>query len=97
MDWSSLLKKPSAFLPLAMSGAALALVLGFLAMVGVVREADEGSAARIFQLLIAAQVPIVLAFVLRWIPVEPRKGSIVLALQVGAALVAVLPVLLLGL
>ena len=60
-----IMKKPSAFLPVAMSFAALATVLGHVAMFGAVREADEGTAAHIFQLLIAAQVPIVAVFAIK--------------------------------
>jgi len=45
MTLPTVLKRPSAFLPLAMSVAALALVLGHVAMVGAgaARQADEGA------------------------------------------------------
>ena len=56
------MKQPSAFLPLAMSLAALAMVLGHAAVFGIVNEADEGTAAHIFQLLMAAQIPVVAFF-----------------------------------
>ena len=46
------LKQPSAFLPLLLSGAALALVLGHAAIYGVVHAADEGTPAHLFQLLV---------------------------------------------
>jgi hypothetical protein len=49
----SILKKPSAFLPLAMSFAALATVLVHVAIFGVARQADEGAAAHIWQILMA--------------------------------------------
>ena len=65
-----LVKRPSAFLPLAMSLAALAMVLGHAAMYGVTHEADEGTAAHIFQILMAAQVPIVAFFVMKWLPLQ---------------------------
>ena len=84
----SILKKPSAFLPVAMSFAALALVLGHVAMFGAVREADEGTAARIFQPLIAAQVPIAKNIAIKWLPRTPRQALHVLALQTSAALAA---------
>ena len=84
----SLLKQPSAFFPVIMSCAGLALVLGHFAMVGVVHETDEGTPAHIFQILMAAQVPIVGFFALKWLPVAPRRALPVLALQVGAALAA---------
>ena len=82
------LKQPSAWLPLAMSLGALALVLGHAAMFGVVHQSDEGTAAHIFQLLMAAQVPIVIFFALKWLPRVPRETLLVLALQAGAALAA---------
>jgi hypothetical protein len=84
----SLLKQPSAYLPLAMSLAALALVLGHFAMFGIVHEKDEGAAAHIFQILMAAQVPIVAYFVFKWLPRRPREALPVLALLAGAWLAA---------
>jgi hypothetical protein len=82
------LKRPSAFLPLAMSLAALILVLGHAAMFGIVHEADEGTPAHLFQLLMAGQVPLVAYFALKWLPRAPGSTLRVLALQVGAALAA---------
>jgi 4-amino-4-deoxy-L-arabinose transferase-like glycosyltransferase len=92
MNLPSLFKKPSAYLPVAMSLAALVVVLGHIALFGAAREADEGGAAHTFQLLMAAQVPLVALFAIRWLPREPRLGWSVLALQVGAALAALAPV-----
>jgi len=88
MNVQSILKQPSAFLPLAMSLAALALVLGTVAIFGVVHEADEGAAAHIFQLLITAQIPVVAFFAIRYLPRAPRETLYVLAMQAGAALAA---------
>ena len=82
----SVLKKPSALLPLAMSLAALTLVLVHAAVYGIVREADEGAAAHTWQLLMAGQLPIVAYFVIRWLPGSPRQALLVLALQAAAAL-----------
>jgi len=89
------MKQPSVFLPLAMSLAALAMVLGHAAIFGVVHEADEGTAAHIFQLLMAAQVPIVAFFALKWLARAPRQTLQVLALQAAAALAAIAAVLFL--
>ena len=91
------MEKPSAWIPLAMSFAALALVLGHVALFGAVREADEGTAAHLWQLLMAGQVPIVMFFALKWLPRTPRQALLVLALQAGAALAALAPVFLLNL
>jgi len=92
MDSFQLMKKPSASLPVAMSFAALATVLGHVAMFGAVRQADEGAAAHIFQLLMIAQVPILVFFAIKWLPQTPRQAMYILALQAGAALAALAPV-----
>jgi hypothetical protein len=97
MNFPELIRKPSALLPVVMSVGALALMLGHVAMAGAAREADEGAAAHIFQLLIAAQVPIVVFFAIKWLRSAPRQALPVLALQVGAALVALASVYLLNL
>ena len=89
-------KQPSAFLPLAMSLAALAMVIGNAAIFGVVHEADEGAVAHIFQLLIVVQIPIVAFFAIKWLPRAPKEAVLVLALQAGAALAAMAAVYLLG-
>ena len=83
------LKQPSAFLPVAMSLTALALMLGHAAIFGIVHEADEGTAAHIFQLLMAVQLPIIAYFALKWLPRAPRQALQILALQAGAALAAI--------
>jgi hypothetical protein len=57
LDNISLIKHLSVHLPLAMSIAALALFVGHAAIFGVLQEADEGTAAHIWQILMAAQLP----------------------------------------
>ena len=79
----SLLKQPSAWLPLAMSLAALTLALGHAAVYGVVHGVDEGAAAHVWQILMAAQLPIVAYFLLKWLPKRPRESLQVLALLAG--------------
>ena len=90
-----MLKRTSAWLPIAMSLGALATVLVYLAMRGPAPQADEGTAAHLWQLLMAAQVPVVLFFAFRWLPQSPRQAVPVLALQFCAAVAAVAPVYLL--
>jgi hypothetical protein len=91
---STMLKRPSAFLPLAMSLGALGAVLMFAALHGTAPQADEGAAAHIWQLLMAAQVPIVLFFAIKWLPRSPGQAVLILGLQVAAALAAMAPVFL---
>jgi len=97
MNFSTMMKQPSAFLPVAMSLVALATVLGHVAIFGVVHEADEGTPAHIFQLLIAGQLPIVTFFAVKWLPRTPRQALQVLALQASAGLAALAPVFFLHL
>ena len=92
----TLLKHPSAFLPVVMSLAALALVLTVVALHGTAPQEDEGAAAHIWQLLMAVQAPVVMFFAIRWVPRSPREALPILALQVGAALTAIAPIFLLG-
>lgn len=92
MTLAQLLKRPSAFLPIAMSMAALAIVLGTVAIFGVPHDADEGTAAHLFQLLIVAQLPIVAVFAIKWGPRAPSEALRILALQAGAGLAALAPV-----
>lgn len=96
MPQPALLKSPSAFLPLAMSLAALAIVALFFLSHGPAPQPDEGAAARAWQLLMAAQIPIIFLFAVTWVPQCPRKALFVLALQAGAALAAAAPVFVLG-
>lgn len=97
MSVGVIIKKRSAFLPISMSLGALVLLLWHVAAFGVVRQADEGVAARIYQLLMAAQVPIVAYFAISWLPRAPRQALLVLALQVGASLLTLAPIFLLRL
>jgi hypothetical protein len=85
----SLLKRPSGFLPLAMSLAAIALILGHVAVFGLVHQPDEGTPAHLFQLLMAGQVPIVIYFALKWLPRAPRSAGLVLGLQAAGVVIAV--------
>ena len=94
---AALMKHPSAFIPLAMSLAALAIVLGHVTMFGAAREADEGAAAHLWQLLMAGQLPIIAFFTLRWLAQMPKQALQVLALQIVAALAALAPVYFLNL
>ncbi len=97
MKFPTVLKRPSAFLPVAMPAAALAVVLGHIAMFGTGPEADEGTAAHLWQILMVGQLPLVAFFALKWLPQAPRYALPVLALQVVAVLAAAAPVYFLNL
>jgi hypothetical protein len=71
----------------------LALTTGF----GRAPDGDEGTAAHLWQLLMAGQIPVIGYFLLRWLPVSPRQGSLVIGAQVAAMATAAAPVFLLHL
>jgi hypothetical protein len=91
------LRRPSALVPLAMSFAALCLVVGHSIFFGVAREADEGTAAHLWQLLMAGQIPVIAFFAIKWLPRSPRQAIFVLMLQAVAGLAAAAPVFFLNL
>lgn len=86
---TSTFKTPLAWLPVAMSLAALAMLAIHIAIYGIVRETDEGTPAHIFQLLMVLQLPLIAFFIARWIPREPQQALVVVALQVAAAIAAI--------
>jgi hypothetical protein len=93
---SSVLRKPSAWLPLAMSATALGAVLVQLAARGPAPEADEGAVAHVWQLLMVAQLPLIAWFAVKWLRRSPSRTWPVLLTQFVAAASAALPVALLG-
>jgi uncharacterized membrane-anchored protein len=79
-----LLRRPAAFIPVTMSLMALAIVLFHIAKSGHLHEADEGTAAHLFQLLMVCQLPLIAWFAVAWLPRELKAALQVLALQAAA-------------
>lgn len=82
----ALLKRPSAFLPLVISGAFLVAFSIGLAEGRLVRQPDEDTGAHLFQILMPTQLLIIAFFAFSWLPKKPKPTLQVLALQVSAAL-----------
>jgi hypothetical protein len=87
----------SAVVPMAMSLAALAVVIIDLIRHGTASRPDEGAAAHLFQLLLAGQVPIIAFYAIKWLPRDPVRSMFVLGTQAFAAALALAPVLWFGL
>ena len=102
-SFGTMARKPSAFVPLAMSLTALALLGGAYAyglaqgQGGLAREPDEGAIAHLWQLLMAGQLPVLAFFAIKWLPRAPKQTLCVLGLQAGAVLAAMAPVYFLNL
>jgi hypothetical protein len=97
MTVRALIRQPTGYLPVAMSLGALAMIVWFVVLHGVVHQADEGAQAHLWQLLVAGQVPFIAYFAFRWLPQATRPALVVLALQAAAVmLLAVAPLWALG-
>lgn len=91
----NIIRHPSAFLPIAMSLLAVAVILIHIARFGIAPQADEGTSAHLWQLLMGLQVPIIAFFAIKWLPQSPRSALFVLTLQAAAGIAALAPVYLL--
>ena len=80
-----------------MSLTALTLVLVSLATGGITHDADEGTVAHLWQLLMVGQLPVIAFFVIRWLPRAPKPALRILAWHVVAAIASMAPVYLLNL
>ena len=70
-----MVRRPSAFLPIAMSLAALATITVYLALHGTAPQADEGAAAHIWQLLMVCQLPVIAFLQSSGSPNHPNRPS----------------------
>jgi hypothetical protein len=71
----------SALVLMALSLATLAAFVALLVVGHPAREPDEGTGAHLWQLLMAAQLPLAAFFGITWLPVTPRAAGVVFALQ----------------
>ena len=79
------LKHWSAWLPVAIPIFLFVLVTRYLALHGLVSQADEGIEAHLFQLLMPVQLAVMAYFALTWLSRAPRLALPLLALQATAA------------
>lgn len=85
-----LLKKPSAWIPIVMSLAILAMLITILfyqmtTFGAIVREADEGTAAHLFQIWLVLEVFMIPFFAIKWLPQLPKQTLLVLVIQIVSA------------
>ena len=85
---SPTIKQATVFLPFAMSIIAISMVLVNAAIFGIVEEADEGTAAHLFQLLLILQLPFIAFLAISWLAHAPIHTLKFIALQVPVAFAA---------
>jgi len=94
MTTGQLLRRPTGFVPLLLSASAMGLVIGYVLLFGTEPNptGDEGLAARIFQLILATQLVVMIVFAVGWLPRAFRAALVVLLLQAAAAAVPILTI-----
>ncbi len=81
-----LFKRPSAFVPIAISAGFLAFFAAAYAHGTLVRRPDEGTGAHLFQILMPLQLLIIAFFALSWLPRSAKAAARVLTVQIAFAL-----------
>ena len=95
-----LLKRPAAWIPIALSLGMLAFILIYIATYGIsppTPDADEGTPAHLFQLWLVLEPFMVGFFAVKWLPRATKQALVVIALQIAAALLLISAVFLLEL
>jgi|SRR5579871_5189454 len=95
MTLAQLAQRPTAFLPIAMSLAAVAVIAGHIMIAGTAPQADEGTAAHLWQLLMAGQLPVIGLFAIKWLARDPKMATGIITLQVMAMMIAIAPIFIL--
>ena len=85
---NSLIKKPSAWIPVALTAVMLGMMfLYFVQLIPPEPTGDEGIMAHSFQLWVVLEFFAIIFFVFKWFPQEPRLAWKITALQVVSAIV----------
>ena len=96
---NQIIKKPSAWVPIALSLITLVMILVYIATVDIANppEADEGIPAHLFQIWLVIEFFMLAFFAIKWLPQNPKSAFFVLALQIVMVLIPMSIVFSLGL
>ena len=85
----SLLKKPSAWVPIAIPLIFFAYLVVYISLFGIVRNTDEGTAAHLFQLWLVLEPFMIGFFAIKWLPQARKQALFILLLQIVAVLLPI--------
>jgi hypothetical protein len=86
---NSLIKKPSAWIPIVIPLIFFAYLVIHISIFGIVREKDEGTGAHLFQMWLVFEPLMVGFFAVKWLPRALKRALFILALQIVAALLPI--------
>lgn len=92
MSIINILKHPSAWIPIVIPLIFFAYIVAYIAIFGIVRSEDEGTAAHLFQLWLVSEPFMVGYFAVKWLPRTPKLAFIVLIMQILAAIAPCVPI-----
>ena len=94
-----MLKKPSAWIPIAIPLLFLAYIITVISLFGIGQDEnkDEGTGAHLFQLWLVLEPFLLGYFAFKYVPRAPKQALLILALQIVAALLPIYVVFSLGL
>ncbi len=88
-----LLKKPTAWIPIALSFAVITMWVVSLSFSGAPQhEPDEGTAAHLFQIWLVLEIFLIGLFSVMWLPKMPKQALIIVAIQIIFVLAGCAPV-----
>lgn len=91
-----LIKKPSAWIPLALSALSFTMIAVHVSVFGITNgSGDEGIVARIFQFIVAIQVLTTLLFAMKWIPQAQSDAIKIFVIQIVAIAVPIILIIVL--
>ena len=86
---NAIILKPSAWVPIVIPLAFFAYLISYSAIFGIVREADEGTGAHLFQLWLLLEPLMVGFFAIKWLPRARGQALFIISLQIIAALLPI--------
>ena len=88
------MKHPSAWVPIVLSITMLLImvIIFSTSTVSLVREADEGVGAHLFQIWLVLEIILIPFFAIKWLLQRPKDASLILVIQIILVFIVCFPV-----